>query len=67
MTGNTTYHPQLQNAISTPLELAAGPAPFPKPIAEASCETAFVDGRRRLARNLSRRSDGRGPTPPPGR
>jgi len=50
---------QLHRAMSTPLEIAAGPAPFPKPTAEAPCETAFVDWRRRLARNLSRRSDGR--------
>ena len=45
--------------LATPEAIAAEPAPFPFVTSEAPLETGFVDWRRRLTGNLSRRSDGR--------
>ena len=50
---------RLRLATATPQEVSAEPAAFPVPTAELSVETFFPDWRRRLARNLSRRSDSR--------
>jgi len=44
---------------ATPLEVSAEPDAFPVPTASKPVETFFPDWRRRLARNLSRRSDSR--------
>ena len=49
----------LRSPTATPAEVAAEPAPFPSRTAAAPIETFFVDWRRRLNRNLSRRSDSR--------
>jgi hypothetical protein len=44
---------------ATPEEVAAEPAPFPSKTVAEPVETFFLDWRRRLNRNLSRRSDSR--------
>ena len=51
--------PFLRSPTATPEEVAAEPAPFPRKTIAAPVETFFVDWRRRLNRNLSRRSDSR--------
>ena len=51
--------PFVRSPLATPEETAAEPAPFPTCSLETPYETGFVDWRLRLARNLSRRSDGR--------
>jgi hypothetical protein len=45
--------------VATPTQVAAEPAPFPSTTAAWPVETFFPDWRRRLIRNLSRRSDSR--------
>jgi len=45
--------------LATPEATAAEPVPFPSVTSEAPLENGFVDWRRRLTGNLSRRSDGR--------
>lgn len=45
--------------LATPEAIAGEPIPFPSVTSEAPLETGFVDWRRRLTGNLSRRSDGR--------
>jgi hypothetical protein len=54
-----TLRPHARSPLATPAANAAEPDPFPRTTPEAPCETAFADWRQRLARNLSRRSDGR--------
>lgn len=49
----------VRGPLATPEERAAGPAPFPIATAEMPLESAYPDWRRRLAGNLSRRSDSR--------
>jgi hypothetical protein len=46
----------LRRPLATPEETAAEPAPFPIPTPDAPYESGFPDWRRRLERNLSRRS-----------
>ena len=48
-----------REALATPAEVAAEPAPFPVKTAAEPFETCYDDWRERLRRNLSRRSDGR--------
>ena len=45
--------------LASQAAVAKEPAPFPSITMEAPVETGFVDWRRRLTANLSRRSDGR--------
>lgn len=45
--------------LATPLELANEPDPFPATTVAAPNESFYADWRKRLTRNLSRRSDGR--------
>jgi hypothetical protein len=54
-----THRPFVRTPLATPAELLDEPAPFPRTDNAAPIETAFGDWRRRLAGNLSRRSDGR--------
>ncbi|HEV8445299.1 MAG TPA: hypothetical protein VGQ44_00670 [Gemmatimonadaceae bacterium] len=49
----------MRSPTATPGEVAAEPAPFPSKTSAAPIETFFPDWRRRLNRNLSRRSDSR--------
>jgi hypothetical protein len=49
----------MRSPIATPEEVAAEPAPFPSKTAAAPIEAFFSDWRRRLTRNLSRRSTSR--------
>ena len=51
--------PFIRNPLATPAETANEPAPFPLTTATESEESWHLDWRRRLTRNLSRRSDGR--------
>lgn len=44
---------------ASPFEVAAEPAPFPVTTDALPVESFFPDWRRRLVRNLARRSDGR--------
>jgi hypothetical protein len=44
---------------ATPQEVSREPAPFPSTTIDLSAETGFPDWRRRLLRNLARRSDSR--------
>lgn len=48
-----------RSPTATPQEISAEPDAFPVPTADTPNETFFPDWRRRLARNLSRRSDSR--------
>jgi len=52
-------HPMTRSPLATPEALANEAAPFPSTNSAAPRETSFPDWRRRLAGNLSRRSDGR--------
>ena len=49
----------VHDPLATPAAIANEPDPFPKATAEKSIEVWHDDWRRRLTRNLSRRSDGR--------
>jgi hypothetical protein len=49
----------MRSPTATPEEVGAEPAPFPSKTVAAPVETFFLDWRRRLNRNLSRRSDSR--------
>ncbi len=49
----------MRSPIVTPEGIAAEPASFPSRTLAAPVETFFSDWRRRLNRNLSRRSDSR--------
>jgi hypothetical protein len=51
--------PDVRRPLATPEEIAAEPAPFPVTTALTPHEAMYPDWRRRLARNLSRRSDSR--------
>lgn len=48
-----------RSPLASPAEVAREPAPFPAKDADANDESFFPDWRRRLSRNLARRSDGR--------
>ena len=48
-----------RSPVATSDEVAGEPAPFPSKTAAMPHETFFPDWRRRLNRNLSRRSDSR--------
>ena len=50
---------RVHGPLATAEAIANEPAPFPSKTKAAPCETCFPDWRRRLTRNLSRRSDGR--------
>lgn len=45
--------------LATPEEVSHEPAPFPSTTPALPTETSFPDWRRRLVRNLSRRSESR--------
>lgn len=45
--------------LATPEEVSREPAPFPSTTAALPSERGFLDWRRRLGCNLSRRGDGR--------
>lgn len=49
----------VRGPLATPSEVAMQDPAYPCPDAGSPDETLFVDWRERLARNLSRRSDGR--------
>jgi hypothetical protein len=49
----------VRSPVATPEEVAREPTPFPSKAADRPIETFFPDWRRRLNRNLSRRSDSR--------
>lgn len=49
----------IRSPIATSAEVAAEPPPFPVKTIAAPVETFFPDWRKRLTRNLSRRSTGR--------
>lgn len=49
----------LRSPLATQDAVAREPAPFPVASREAPQESQYPDWRRRLLRNLSRRSDGR--------
>jgi hypothetical protein len=53
-------HPSfMRGPLATPSEIARQEPAYPCRDAESPDESLFVDWRERLARNLSRRSDGR--------
>jgi hypothetical protein len=52
-------HPMTRSPLATPEVVAKEPKPFPATSIAAPRETWFLDWRRRLTGNLSRRSDGR--------
>jgi hypothetical protein len=58
-TPRESHRPFVRSPLATSSELENEPPPFPSVSATFPCETAFPDWRERLARNLSRRSDGR--------
>jgi len=58
-TPSGSSRPFVRAALATSAELANEPVPFPVTTEALPCESAFADWRDRLARNLSRRSDGR--------
>ena len=49
----------MRSPQATQEAIAREPEPFPHATVEAPRESSFADWRRRLAANLSRRSDGR--------
>lgn len=49
----------IRSPLATPLEVARQSPAYPSTDAARSEESLFSDWRQRLARNLSRRSDGR--------
>ena len=51
--------PWVRNPLATQDAVAREPAPFPSVSSDEPNESSFADWRKRLARNLSRRSDGR--------
>jgi hypothetical protein len=54
-----SHRPFTRVPLATSAEVAGEPPPFPSMTTALPCETAFVDWRERLTRNLTRRSDGR--------
>jgi hypothetical protein len=56
---NSVRHSSIRSPTATPAEVANEPTPFPSTTADSPIESFFLDWRRRLARNLSRRSDSR--------
>lgn len=58
MTG-TGDRSRRRQPTASPEEVAAEPAPFPVKTLELPIESFVPDWRRRLARNLARRSDAR--------
>ena len=55
----TPMRGRAREPLATPEETAREPEPFPLATGSSPFESAFPDWRRRLARNLSRRSAGR--------
>jgi hypothetical protein len=53
------HRPFVRTPLATAAEIMDEPAAFPTTHPAAPLETCFLDWRRRLSRNLSRRSDGR--------
>src|SRR5690349_11630602 len=51
--------PSIRSPLASPAEIAEEAAPFPTNHGDATHESFFPDWRRRLRRNLARRSDGR--------
>lgn len=49
----------IRSPLASPAEVAGEASPFPTQDADANDESFFPDWRRRLSRNLARRSDGR--------
>jgi hypothetical protein len=58
-TSNPEYRASVRSPLATPQEVANEPAPFPATTPDLPSESLFPDWRRRLMRNLSRRSDSR--------
>jgi hypothetical protein len=58
-TPRESHRPFVRSPLATSSQLENEPPPFPSISTAFPCETAFPDWRERLARNLSRRSDGR--------
>lgn len=56
---NSEHRSSVRSPVATPKEVANEPTPFPSKTAELPSESLFPDWRRRLLRNLSRRSDSR--------
>ena len=54
-----SHRPFTRVPLATSAEVAGEPPPFPSTTTMVPRETAFVDWRERLTRNLTRRSDGR--------
>ena len=53
------HRKSVRSPVATPQEVANEPTPFPATTVELPSESLFPDWRRRLMRNLSRRSDSR--------
>ena len=56
---NPEYRASVRSPTASQAEVADEPTPFPKTTLALPSETLFPDWRRRLLRNLSRRSDSR--------
>jgi hypothetical protein len=56
---NPDFRASVRYPVASPQEVASEPAPFPVKTPELPSESLFPDWRRRLLRNLSRRSDSR--------
>ena len=56
---NLESRSSVRSPLATPEEVAREPAPFPSVTAALPVETFYPDWRRRLVRNLARRSDSR--------
>jgi len=57
--GQESLRPYTRSPLATAAETAAEPAPFPRTTSAEPLESAYADWRRRLTRNLSRRSTAR--------
>ena len=57
--GKNARHRSVRSPVATPAEVANEPAAFPATTVDRPNESVFPDWRRRLLRNLSRRSDSR--------
>jgi hypothetical protein len=58
-TREVASRPTVRSPRATPSQIAREAAPFPVKTSTKPDETFFPDWRRRLSRNLARRSDGR--------
>jgi len=56
---NPDHRKSMRSPVATPQEVANEPTAFPATTVELPSESLFPDWRRRLMRNLSRRSDSR--------